>query len=106
MFSSKIFFRLFLRSSALRESVTQHLYGVSKKDHINYSFIGKSDETEGSKSNQQSSEQSRIVLPLFEEMINYVYEMNQKRLSNSSAQRYVYGRITLAYSYESFTEVG
>lgn len=106
MFSFNILFRIFCRSSALRESVTQHLYGVSKKDHINYSFIGgKGEEAEVSKSNQQPTDQSRIVLPSFEEMINYVYEMNQKRLSNSSAQRYVYGRITLAYSYESFIEV-
>lgn len=83
----------------------QHLYGVSKKDHINYSHIIKSEENQTSKPDQQPTDQISVVLPSFEELINYVHEMNKKRLSNSSAQRYVYGRITLAYSYETFIEV-
>lgn len=97
----------------MRESVTQHLYGTSKKDHINYSNISSiehdsNEKTQGNETaerSQQPTDQRRIVLPSFEEMINYVYEMNEKRLSNSSAQHYTYGRINLAYSYETFTEV-
>lgn len=100
-------------SSSLRETITQHLYGVSKKDHINYSYIssidGKSNErdtqSESLEVNQLSGEQRRVVLPAFKDLINYVHEMSIKRLSNSSAQRHVYGRATLAYSYEVYTEV-
>lgn len=94
------------RSSALRESVTQHLYGASKKDHINYSNILSIDSLQNSNDCEISqSHQNGIILPSFEEMISYVYEMNKKRLANSSAQRYTYGRVILAYPYEIFTEV-
>lgn len=55
--------------------------------------------------NQLSAEQRKVLLPSFKEMIDHVYEMSQKRLSNSSIQRFVYGRVTLAYSYEVYTEV-
>lgn len=54
--------------------------------------------------NQLSNEQKRISLPSFKEMITCVYEMSQKRL-NTSTQRVVYGRVTLAYSYEIYKEV-
>ncbi|XP_055313108.1 proteasome-associated protein ECM29 homolog isoform X2 [Sitodiplosis mosellana] len=96
--------------SSLRETITQHLYGVSKKDHINYLYISTIDgvsrkENESLEVNQLSTEQRRVVLPSFKELINYVYEMNQKRLSNSSTQRHVYGRATLTYSYEVYTEI-
>lgn len=83
---------------------------MSKKDHINYSYISTIDDTsrkenESLEVNQLSTEQRKVILPSFKEMINYVYEMNQKRLSNSSTQRHVYGRATLTYSYEVYTEV-
>lgn len=89
------------------------MYGVSKKDHINYSYISTIDDSPNEKTktseslevNQLSTEQRRVVLPAFKELITYVYEMSNKRLSNSSTQRYVYGRATLAYSYEIYTEV-
>lgn len=108
-----MFFFLFLDSSSLRETITQHLYGVSKKDHVNYSYISSIDDKSSERDaqndslevNQLSAEQRRVVLPSFEEMINHVYEMSIKRLSNSSTQRHVYGRATLAYSYEVYTEV-
>lgn len=97
----------------MRETITQHLYGVSKKDHVNYSYISSIDDKSSERDaqndslevNQLSAEQRRVVLPSFEEMINHVYEMSIKRLSNSSTQRHVYGRATLAYSYEVYTEV-
>lgn len=94
----------------MRETITQHLYGVSKKDHVNYSYISTIDdasrkEHESLEVNHLSTEQRRVILPSFKELINYVYEMNQKRLSNSSTQRHVYGRATLTYSYEVYTEV-
>lgn len=97
----------------MRETITQHLYGVSKKDHINYSYISSIDDisidqqskNERSNINHLSAEQRRVILPSFKEMISYVHEMAQKRLINSSTQRFVYGRITIAYSYEVYTEV-
>lgn len=99
--------------SSLKETITQHLYGVSKKDNVNYSYIssiddvsnGSNEPSESLEINQLSAEQRKVVLPSFKEMINYVYEMSNKRLSNSSTQRYVYGRATIAYSYEIYTEV-
>lgn len=90
------------------------MYGVTKKDNVDYSnvisvdreSIRKNEENDTIKFNQQhSTDQKKIVLPSFDEMIKYVYEMNKKRLSSSSTQRYTYGRVTLAYSYECFTEV-
>lgn len=97
----------------MRETITQHLYGVSKKDHINYAYLstiddksnGRDKPIESLEVNQLSTEQRRVILPAFEDMINYVYEMSIKRLSNSSTQRHVYGRATVAYSYEVYTEV-
>lgn len=103
---------LFLCRSSLRETITQHLYGVSKKDHINYSYISSIDDvssdrkpTEKHDVNQLSTELRRVVLPSFKEMINHVHEMSKKRMSNSSTQRHTYGRATLTYSYEVYTEV-
>lgn len=89
----------------------QHLYGVTKKDHINYSYISSVEQKNGDNStdnlevNHLSMEQRRVVLPGFKDMVNYVHEMAQKRANNPSAQKYVYGRATLMYSYEVFTEV-
>lgn len=106
---------LYAHRSSLRESITQYLYGVSKKDHINYSYISSLDsnasddasaaETNEPEINQLSTEQRRIVLPRFNEMCNHVYEMAQKRATNSSAQKYTYGRTTIVYSYEVYTEI-
>lgn len=99
--------------SSLCESITQHLYGVLKKDHINYAFISSidagfddcgTDSNEG-QGNHLSSEQRRIVLPSFNEMCNHVYEMAQKRATNSLMPKYTYGRATIVYSYEVYTEV-
>lgn len=99
--------------SSLSESITQHLYGVSRKDHINYSYISSIDDVsnDGDKAsetldvNQLSAEQRRVILPSFKELVNYVIEMSNKRMSSSSTQHYVYGRAKIAYSYEIYTEV-
>lgn len=101
--------------SSLRESITQYLYGVSKKDHINYAYISSIDgganidasaiEANELEVNHLSTEQRRVLLPSFNEMCNHVYEMAQKRAINSSIQKYTYGRATIVYSYEVYTEV-
>lgn len=91
----------------MRETVTQHLYGVSKKDHINYSYISSIDVIDATTKceknqeiNQLSIENRRIVLPSFNDMINYVFEMQKKR-----SQKHTYGRCTVRFSYEIYTEI-
>lgn len=108
------FFFLDVRSS-LRESITQYLYGVSKKDHINYAYISSIDgrtgidasaaEANEPEVNHLSTEQRRVLLPRFSEMCNHVYEMAAKRATNPSSQKYTYGRAKTVYSYEVYTEV-
>lgn len=97
----------------MRESVIAHLYGASKKDHINYSHISSIEsgsnadnkENETLKQIQQPADHRRVILPSFKEMINHVCEMNKRRLGNSSTQRFTYGQINFAFSYETITEV-
>lgn len=99
--------------STLRETIMQHLYGVSKKDHINYSYISTVDDAmnvgnktnETTDVNQLQTEQRSVVLPSFKELINFIHDMTNKRSSNSSIQRHTYGRATLVYSYDVCTEV-
>lgn len=91
----------------------QHLYGASKKDHINYSYISTIDDAlnkgnkpqESSDVNQLQAEQRSVVLPSFKELISFIHDMSNKRLSNSSVQRHTYGKATLVYSYDVCTEV-
>lgn len=94
--------------SSLREAIISYLYGVSKKDHINYSYISSidhsRDDSKDNEINKLSAEQRRIILPNFKEMINYVFEQAEKRKTGSS-QKHVYGKVTLAYSYDTYTEV-
>lgn len=83
------------------------MYGVTKKDHINYALIS-SIECSSKISievdtNRLSEEQRPIILPSFKEMIRYVSEMAQKR--NLSGQKFVYGQITVPYAYEVYQEV-
>ena len=92
--------------SSLRESITTYLYGVSKKDHINYSMLSSieiSDEITDD-FNKLSPEQRRVVLPNFKHMVNHVHDMNKKRLTNST-HRNVVGKVTLGYSFHVFQEV-
>lgn len=95
--------------SSLREAIITYLYGVTRTDHINYSYISSIDhpETQDQDSDQSksSSEQRRVVLPSFKEMVNYVNEQMEKRTTNSS-QKHIYGKVTLPCSYETYTEVG
>lgn len=96
--------------SSLRESVITSLYGVTRTDHINYSYISSIDHAEGAQDQDPekmklSPEQRRVVLPSFKETVNYVNEQMEKRATNSS-QKHIYGKVTLACSYETYTEVG
>lgn len=94
---------------SLRESVITYLYGVTRTDHINYSYISSVDHAESAVDQDSdkfklSPEQRRVVLPSFKEMVNYVNEQMEKRATNSS-QKHVYGKVTLSCSYETYTEV-
>lgn len=95
--------------SSLRESVITSLYGVTRTDQINYSYISSvdhlaSDGDQDLEKPKLSVEQRRVILPSFKEMVNYVNEQMEKRASNSS-QKHVYGKVTLSCSYETYTEV-
>lgn len=96
--------------TSIRESVISYLYGVSKKDHVNYAYISSIDQMNDSTmiTNEEvnkllSQEQRRIILPNFKEFVNYVQEQVDKR--KMSSQRHVYGKIVLPYSYETYIEV-
>lgn len=96
--------------SSLRESVITYLYGVTRTDHINYSYLSSIDHAESVQDQEPdkfklSPEQRRVVLPSFKEIVNYVSEQMEKRATNSS-QKHVYGKVTLSCSYETYTEVG
>lgn len=95
--------------SSLSEVVLSYLYGVAKKDHINFSFISSVDHqadrpVEAVSVNQLSTEQRRIVLPSFPSMVNYVFEQTQKR-DAGAAPKHSYGKVVLSYTYEAFTEI-
>lgn len=94
--------------SSLRESIVTYLYGVTRTDHINYSYISSIDRvdcvTDQDQEKSLSPEQRRVILPSFKEMCNYVHEQMEKRATNSS-QKHVYGKVTLSCSYETYTEV-
>lgn len=96
--------------SSLCEAILAYLYGVSKKDHINYSYISSIDTSTTTKArpeaevNTLSMEQRRVVLPSFKDMVNYVYEQMEKR-SQDSSLKHSYGKVVLPYTYEAYTEI-
>ena len=54
--------------------------------------------------NKLSSEQRRVVLPSFSQMMKHVHEMAQKRLAKSSTC-VVVGKTKLAFTLEVYEEV-
>lgn len=105
----------YVNRSSLRDLIIQHLYGVAKKDHINYAAITSAEcvndtspmdhDAADDETNPLAEEQHKIVLPSFNELMLYVNEMSQKRLLNSSSQKYVYGQVQVPFSYEIYQEV-
>ena len=93
-------------SNSLRENITTYLYGVSKKDHVNYNMLSSVEYPEASIDdfNKLSSEQRRVVLPGFKAMMQHVNEIAQKRLAKSSVY-VVVGRTKLAFSLDVYEEV-
>lgn len=97
--------------SSLCEAILSYLYGVTKKDHINYAYISSVDQSCNATStsqenevNQLSPEQRRIILPSFKDMVNYVYEQTEKRSQNST-QKHQYGQVIISYTYEAYIEI-
>lgn len=110
--------------STLSEAVLSYLYGVSKKDHINYAYItsvskdakvtgdaAASDASVDSSGggggkdvNHLSTEQRRIRLPDFAAMCAHVHEQSAKR-DVGAAPKHSYGQVRLPYTYEAYTEI-
>ncbi|XP_050090264.1 proteasome-associated protein ECM29 homolog [Anopheles aquasalis] len=103
-------------SAQLREMMTTYLYGVSKKDHINYAAILSVDDSERLQSANaeqaalkknplsSSNEPKRIVLPKFCDMVEYV-AMKAERKVATIVDRMGYGKIKLPYSIDTYIEV-
>ncbi|XP_065370202.1 proteasome-associated protein ECM29 homolog [Calliphora vicina] len=92
--------------NSLRENVTSYLYGVSKKDHINYNMLSSVEfplESDKDDFNKLTSEQRHVVLPSFQSMMHHVNETSQKRLKKNLSV--VVGRTKLPYSLEVYEEI-
>ncbi|XP_058066629.1 proteasome-associated protein ECM29 homolog [Anopheles bellator] len=108
-------------SAQLREMMTTYLYGVSKKDHINYGAIvsvgvddrlaekakTKGDE-DGAKMKKNFlsnlNEPKRIVLPHFRDMMEYVASKTERKVA-TIVDRPGYGKIKLPYRFDTYIEV-
>nr|XP_019552043.2 proteasome-associated protein ECM29 homolog [Aedes albopictus] len=98
-------------SAQLREMMTTYLYGVSKKDHINYGSIMSVEDYEGESSEPESknpfsatNEPKKIVLPCFRDMAEYV-AMKSERKTATIMDRPGYGKIKLPYNFDTYIEV-
>lgn len=87
--------------------VTSYLYGNSKKDNINYSYITTVDNTsavnEEKKTNLLTTEQRYITLPSFTDMVKYIYEQAEKKASSNTPRNS--GKMHLAYTYDVYSEI-
>lgn len=92
-------------SPMLQEMVTSYLYGNSKKDNINYSYVTTVDNVNSASEKQTNlltAEQRFITLPSFKEMVKYVHEKAEKKSTVSEKHS---GKMHLAYTYDMFTEI-
>uniref|UniRef100_A0A1I8MU05 Proteasome-associated protein ECM29 homolog n=1 Tax=Musca domestica TaxID=7370 RepID=A0A1I8MU05_MUSDO len=93
--------------NSLRENVTSYLYGVSKKDHINYQMLSSIEYLDDDKNiedfNKLISEQRHVVLPSFKSMMHHVNEIAEKRLKKNMAV--VVGRTKLPFTLEVYEEI-
>uniref|UniRef100_A0A1I8PQ69 Proteasome-associated protein ECM29 homolog n=1 Tax=Stomoxys calcitrans TaxID=35570 RepID=A0A1I8PQ69_STOCA len=93
--------------NSLRENITSYLYGVSKKDHINYQMLSSIEFAGEDKAaedfNRLIAEQRHVVLPSFKSMMRHVNEIVQKRLKKNLTV--VVGRTKLPFSLEVYEEI-
>uniref|UniRef100_A0A182JBI6 TOG domain-containing protein n=1 Tax=Anopheles atroparvus TaxID=41427 RepID=A0A182JBI6_ANOAO len=103
-------------SPQLREMMTTYLYGVSKKDHINYGAIlsvedcarnqlASLSEGEGKKNPlSNSNEPRRIVLPSFRDMVEHVSKKSERKVA-TIVDRMGYGKVKLPYGFDTYLEI-
>lgn len=92
-------------SPTLQEMVTSYLYGNSKKDNINYSYVTTVDATNNASEKQTNlltAEQRFVTLPSFKDMVRYVHEKAEKKSTVSEKHS---GKMHLAFTYDMFTEI-
>ncbi|XP_036334369.1 proteasome-associated protein ECM29 homolog [Rhagoletis pomonella] len=90
----------------LHDTVTTYLYGVSKKDHVDYNLIYSVEYVEKPKDNfnQLSAERRPIVLPSFKSIMQHVSQMAERRL-NKNYGCVTIGNIKLAFSLTVYEEI-
>ncbi|XP_055592523.1 proteasome-associated protein ECM29 homolog isoform X3 [Uranotaenia lowii] len=98
-------------SSQLREMMTTYLYGVSRKDHINYGAIVSvedfqelAEDKEAKNPFSATNEPRRIVLPCFRDMMEYV-AMKSERKTATILDRPGYGKVKLPYNFDTYIEI-
>ncbi|XP_058129433.1 proteasome-associated protein ECM29 homolog isoform X1 [Anopheles ziemanni] len=105
-------------SPQLREMMTTYLYGVSKKDHVNYGAIFSVEdcakqqstslllaEEEGKKNPlAPTNEPKRIVLPSFCDMVEYVSTKSERKVA-TIVDRMGYGKVKLPYGFDTYLEI-
>lgn len=92
-------------SPTLQEMVTSYLYGNSKKDNINYSYVTTVDNINRASDKQinlLTAEQRFITLPSFKDIVKYIHEKAEKKSTISEKHS---GKMHLAYTYDMFTEI-
>uniref|UniRef100_A0A182JSK2 Proteasome-associated protein ECM29 homolog n=1 Tax=Anopheles christyi TaxID=43041 RepID=A0A182JSK2_9DIPT len=90
-------------SSQLREAMTTYLYGVSKKDHINYGAILSVSDYDRLVQ-PEPSETKHIVLPSFCEMVDYVATKSERKVA-TIVDRMGYGKVKLPYAFDTYVEI-
>ncbi|KAI9579486.1 proteasome-associated protein ECM29 homolog [Glossina fuscipes] len=93
--------------NSLRENVTSYLYGVSRKDHINYNTLISADHYEEQTMEELKktrNEEKIVILPSFQAVMRHVNDMAQKRLSKL-VNCVVVGRTDLAYPLDTYEEI-
>ncbi|XP_053690406.1 proteasome-associated protein ECM29 homolog [Sabethes cyaneus] len=99
-------------SSQLREMMTTYLYGVSKKDHLNYGSIlsyenykeEEADHPEKPNPFSATNEPKRIVLPCFRDMVEYVAAKSERKTA-TIIDRPGYGKVKLPYNFDTYIEI-
>ncbi|XP_053680548.1 proteasome-associated protein ECM29 homolog [Anopheles nili] len=91
-------------STQLRDMMTTYLYGVLKKDHINYGAIRSVDGFAGSVPSEETVDSKRIFLPSFCEMVQYVASKSERKVA-TVVDRSGYGKVKLPYAFDTYVEV-
>nr|XP_014085277.2 proteasome-associated protein ECM29 homolog [Bactrocera oleae] len=90
----------------LHDTVTTYLYGVSKKDHVDYNLIYSVESVEQPKDdfNQLSTERRPIVLPSFKSIMQHVSQMAERRLLKNYGCETI-SNVKLAFSQTVYEEI-